>query len=362
MAVDFKKFCEIAPLVAKVHKPILLRGRHGIGKSEVVYQTAGILGLPVVERRASQMTEGDLVGLPKTDGNVTSFCPPDWFHQACVEAVVLFLDEVDRATIEVRQGIFELTDSRKLNGHVLHPDTLIFAAVNGGDHGEQYQVGEMDPAELDRWTVFDVEPTIEDWLDWGKDKVHEIVWDFINQNHNHLEHKTDFEPNKVYPSRRSWERLSQCLEASAFLTDEGRKSNLANIFELSTAFVGFEAAVAFRDFAEKFETQVSIDDILKRGQVKKTKDFSINDHCALVEKMEASDTFKVELPANEVKNLGTYFLTLPSEVAMKLWTVIGTGELNNTVALHGLKFKGKKVISAYIVELLTGKNAEESDE
>ena len=112
------------------------------------------MGLPVVERRASQMTEGDLVGLPVIDGECTRFNPPDWFKQACNEPVALFLDEVDRATIEVRQGIFELTDSRKLNGFALHPETLIFAAVNGGEHGEQYQVGEMDPAELDRWTVF----------------------------------------------------------------------------------------------------------------------------------------------------------------------------------------------------------------
>ena len=150
MAIDFATFVKVAPHVAAVRKPVLIRGRHGVGKSEVVYQIAAALGMPVVERRASQMTEGDLVGLPSTDGNVTSFNPPDWFKTACDNPVVLFLDEVDRATIEVRQGIFELTDSRKLNGHTLDNDTLIFAAVNGGEHGAQYQVGEMDPAELDR--------------------------------------------------------------------------------------------------------------------------------------------------------------------------------------------------------------------
>ena len=48
MAVDFKTFNQVAPLVANVKKPILLRGRHGIGKSCVVYQTAEALGLPVV--------------------------------------------------------------------------------------------------------------------------------------------------------------------------------------------------------------------------------------------------------------------------------------------------------------------------
>ena len=130
MSVDFKTFVSLAPAVSAARLPVLLRGRHGIGKSQVVYQMAAEMGLPVIERRASQMTEGDLVGLPSIDGNRTSFNPPDWFKEACEEPAVLFLDEVDRATLEVRQGIFELTDSRKLNGHHLHEDTVVFAAIN----------------------------------------------------------------------------------------------------------------------------------------------------------------------------------------------------------------------------------------
>ena len=352
MSVDFKTFVSLAPSVSAARLPVLLRGRHGIGKSQVVYQLAANAGLPVVERRASQMTEGDLVGLPKTDGNVTAFCPPDWYMEACNNAVVLFLDEVDRATAEVRQGIFELTDSRKLNGHPLHPETLVFAAVNGGEHGEQYQVGEMDPAELDRWTVFDVEPTVEDWLGWAKENVDEIVWDFINQNHAHLEHKGDFEPNKVYPSRRSWDRFNECAVAAGLLIDENRQAGLGTLYELGCAFVGFEAAVAFRDFAEKYESQVTWEQVVVEGQIEKTAQFGINDHSALVEKMEANNVFANELPAEQIANVANYFLTLPSEVAMKLWTVMGNGELKNTIALH--QTDG---VSGYIVELLTGKEA-----
>ena len=201
MAVDFATFSQIVNHVTAVRKPVLLRGRHGIGKSTVVYQFADKNNLEVVERRASQMTEGDLVGLPTIEDKSTTFNPPDWFKAACDRPVVLFLDEVDRATLEVRQGIFELTDSRKLNGHNLHPDTLVFAAVNGGEHGSQYQVGEMDPAELDRWTVFDIDPTVEDWLSWASDAgISPEIWNFINQNRTHLEHTDDYEPNKVYPS------------------------------------------------------------------------------------------------------------------------------------------------------------------
>ncbi len=88
MSVDFKTFNTIAPLVANSRLPILLRGRHGIGKSQVVYQLATSLDRAVVERRASQMTEGDLVGLPdNTDKEIggmraTTFNPPDWFLTA----------------------------------------------------------------------------------------------------------------------------------------------------------------------------------------------------------------------------------------------------------------------------------------
>ena len=356
MAVDFKTFLQVVPYVTDTRKPVLLRGRHGVGKSQVVYQFANSANLPVVERRASQMTEGDLVGLPKTDGDVTSFCPPDWFKTACDEPVVLFLDEVDRATIEVRQGIFELTDSRKLNGHRLHENTLIFAAINGGEHGEQYQVGEMDPAELDRWTVFDVEPTVEDWLTWAKDNVGSVIWDFINQNRNHLEHTTDFEPNKVYPSRRSWDRLNECLTAcnteKKSVLEQGHGSVL---FSLTSAYVGFEASVAFNDFVQNYDRIVTVEDILVDGKLDMVKDWGINDHTALVEKMEAGDTFKGLLPGDHVQNLAKYFMILPSEVAMKLWTVMGSdgSDIQNTVALHQSEVNGETVAGRMVSMLQT---------
>jgi len=329
MAVDFKTFVNLAPAVSAAKLPVLLRGRHGVGKSQVVYQLAANVSLPVVERRASQMTEGDLVGLPSIDGNRTTFNPPDWFKQACEEPVCLFLDEVDRATLEVRQGIFELTDSRKLNGHHLHPETIVFAAINGGDHGEQYQVNEMDPAELDRWSVWDIEPTVEDWLAWGKENVDSLIWDFINQNRSHLEHTADIEPNKRYPSRRSWKRLNDVL-AQADQLEAGPA-----MFNLAQSFVGFEAAVALNDYAKNYERVVTVDQLLNGERVEALAAFSLNEHCALIEKLEAEDTCKEDLSPEHISNLANYFITLPSEAAMKLWTVISTaGVQENVVKFH----------------------------
>mgnify|MGYP003149496440 FL=1 len=350
MAIDFKTFLKVAPLVTQVRKPILLRGRHGVGKSQIVYQLAESLGLPVVERRASQMTEGDLIGLPSVDAGRTSWNPPDWFKNACEQPVVLFLDEVDRATIEVRQGIFELTDSRKLNGHNLHEDTLIFAAINGGEHGAQYQVGDMDPAELDRWTVFDVEPSIEDWLEWGKENISQVIWDFVNQNREHLEHEGEFEPNKVYPSRRSWDRFDEAANrANLFDSDD---HDIAMLFNLATAFVGFEAGCKLQDFVVNYERQVTVEDILDKGDLSIASDFGINEHTAMVDKLDASGVFNEKLPEERVNNLANYLVTLPSEVAMKMWTLLGNGPLENTVALHQAKTTDGTSVSSYLVEIL----------
>jgi len=353
--VDFKTLHAILPFVTNTDDgaafPVLIRGGHGKGKSAVVYQYGVDVGLEIIERRASQMTEGDLLGLPSTDGDVTSFCPPDWFASACRRPVLLFLDEVDRATTEVRQGIFELCDSRKLAGHVLHPQTLIFAAVNGGECGSQYQVGEMDPAELDRYSVFDVEPSVEDWLDWANGRVDGIVWDFINQNRQHLEHSGEFEPNKVYPSRRSWDRFNSSAAAGNLLSESSD-----TLYQLAACFVGFEAAVSFNDFVREYERQVTVEDILDKGLIEKTAEFEINQHTALVEKFEAAGVFASEMPAERVANLGKYFVTLPSEVAMKLWQVVGSsGCQENVIALH----KGDGC-GEYVVKVLSGDASDEA--
>lgn len=368
MAVDFATFHNVADFILDARLPILIRGRHGVGKSEVVYQIGKDRGVPVVERRASQMTEGDLLGLPDAtdlaDGRrATTWNAPDWLVQACTEAVVLFLDEIDRATLEVRQGIFELTDSRKINGWKLHPDTIIIAAVNGGEHGAQYQVGEMDPAELDRWTVFDVEPSVEDWLKWAKDNVATLVWDFINHNHSHLEHKDNFEPNKVYPSRRSWKRFNDTGNIAGIFK-EGADDKM--IYHLANSFLGFEAASAFRDFAVNYSFAVTVEQLLYEGDFSKVKNWKINDQLAMCEKIEASAAVLDSIADNAgaKRNLAKFMLMCEGEVFMKIFPAvtrhhdaegrnIGAELLQDTKNFYRYSVDGTTVMER-LVELNTG--------
>ena len=349
MATDFRTFLSVVPFIADARYPVLMRGRHGIGKSQVVYQLAKSMNLPVVERRASQMTEGDLVGLPVVSGNSTKWNPPDWFKFACDNACVLFFDEVDRATTEVRQGLFELTDSRKLNGHRLHKDTVIFAAVNGGKHGANYAVADMDPAELDRYTVFDLEPTVEDWLTWAKDRIAAELFDFVRQNPKHLEHNGDVEPNKVYPSRRSWDRLNKTLVMSNLL-ERGASPEL---YTITSAFVGMEAAVALNDFVQNYNKQITVDDLLTGKIFKNFDKIDLNTHNALIEKLNDSGKLACLLTNEEMGNLAEYFVRLPSEIAMTLFKKICAASEHNGTAFHGWNNTSKGAVRDVIVKMLT---------
>ena len=125
------------------------------------------------------------------------------------------------------------------------------------------------------------------------------------------------------------------------------------LYNLTSAFVGFEAAVAFNDFILNYDRQVTTEDILVKGDFAKVADFGINDHTAIIDKFEAEEIFKDELVQEQVDNLARYFVMLPSEVAMKLWTVMGKGDVNNTVKLHKSEVDGESV-SKHFVKLING--------
>ena len=380
--MSFSQFSRIAPHIVRSRKPIMGHGAHGIGKSAIVYQLADKLHqiiatvpkdyiYPVIERRASQMADtGDVIGVPEPKdsdyGRITTFAPMGWFARACNEPCILFFDEVDRANNDVRQSLMELTDSRKIAGHHLHPDTIIIAMVNGGSHDENnaYQVSELDPAEHDRWWHVNLEPTVSDWLEWGDGRLTEHVWNFINDNKSHLEHKGEIDPNKVYPSRRSWHHFDKCLQdskdAGHNLLDASEDGKLPmDIYFIGEGFVGQEASIAFKDYVEKYETQVSVDDVLAGKKQNLIQKFEVNDSNSMIDKLAVSDEIKNGLTSEQVTNLAKFIYAIQAELAMKAWEKLTNvnpqvvKELWATDVAEGLNFGG------YIAQIV-GESADNS--
>lgn len=373
----FQELKQVLPYMLQEEWPIMLRGLHGIGKSEIVYQVVqNDLGMEVIERRASQMTEGDLLGLPAKgaegddrkseitqkfleeldandwddvdlendewsvdelrelrqmaesigveDSQWTEFLPPKWLYIASTKGVGLFIDELDRATKEVRQGFFELGDSRKIYGQELHEDTRVFAACNSGPgDGKGYQTLNLDPAEADRWSIIDLKPTQEEWLDWAEqqgDMPSEIA-EFIADHPEHLEAE-NFEPGKRYPSRRSWYRLGTVLQNAEPFQNTVEEENFTDqrVRKIAQAYVGPEAANQFDKYLKDLEKNLNPMDIVDGGQVDQTRNWSAPEHNSLIKKFRSKETFlDLEITEERGQNIAEYMILQDPEQYMLLF-------------------------------------------
>lgn len=341
--MDIKTFISV---VSKLPEDIsvLAKGPTGIGKSHIFHQIGKEVGLPVIDRRLSQMTEGDIIGLPELVDGVTRFAPVDWLIRACKEPVVLFFDELNRATVEVQQCAFQIVLDRELNGHKLHPQTRVYAAVN---EGSEYQVVDMDPALLRRFWSAELEPTTEDWLNWasGRDDIPDIVTNFIKKYPAHLRYSKKLEPGKVYPNPASWHRLSQALIHANANPDDCAGQSLPDIFyPMCTGFVGVEASVSFSDFVRNFEAKFFATDILNKWENKKARIVALssdkkNDLIDQIVTFSKSNHVTVQ----EAHNVADFLEACSDEMVVNFFNMImETQELENIRVFH--KFLGKKVV------------------
>ena len=107
-ALELQKILEITP----ASQNIMLVGRHGVGKSQILEKFFAERGEKVVLLFLGQMSDpGDLIGLPRLDEKTgkTYFMPPYWFPTDGTP-VVLFLDELNRAHRDAQLTAFQFLD------------------------------------------------------------------------------------------------------------------------------------------------------------------------------------------------------------------------------------------------------------
>ena len=265
---ELKETLELTPSTQN----IMLVGKHGIGKSEILTSFFNEKGLKVVTLFLGQMADpGDIIGIPskveKQDaaGKATArtdFTPPYWFPQDG-QPIVLFLDELNRARPEILQTVMDLTLNRKLAGKALPEGSHVISAVNDG---EEYQLTDLDPALVSRFNIYEFKPTVEEWLNWAVgQKLDERVVNFIQDNPTWL----DGDPNsKEYKGldksadRRAWKHLSDVLLKVDTIKDIHKR--------IIAGIVGVGAAAAFIQSVQQHKVITGKDLLLKYDKTIKT--------------------------------------------------------------------------------------------
>jgi hypothetical protein len=242
------------------HTPVMLWGPPGVGKSQIIAGIAKKHGVPLIDVRLSQMEPTDLRGIPFRKGENVEWSVPAMLPNAerHGDKGILFLDEINAAPPTVSAAAYQLILDRKLGEYTIPDGWAIFAAGNRqGDRGVTYAM----PAPLaNRFTHFDVEAYLDDWISWAlKHDIDERIMGFLRFRPDQL-FSYDAAHNPVaFPSPRSWEYAHRALQKF------GDRPDLLS--DALQACVGQACGVELKAYIDNLENLPDIDAILNGQEV-----------------------------------------------------------------------------------------------
>lgn len=238
-------------LLIAIRQPVFLWGPPGIGKSQVVLQTAQRCGLQLIDLRAVLLDPVDLRGLPRiTADGVAQWCAPSFLPRE--GRSILFLDELNAAPPLVQAACYQLVLDRRLGEYELPEGWMVIAA--GNREGDRAVAHRMPSALANRFVHIDFTVELEQWLQWAEASgISEEVIAFLRFRPSLLH---DFDPERsgrAFPSPRSWEFASRLLL---------QQPHPAIVSDLLTGTVGPAAAAELTAFLDIRRSLPTVEDIL----------------------------------------------------------------------------------------------------
>lgn len=197
--------------------PAMLWGPPGVGKSEVVYQVGAEMKRAVKDFRPNRMDPVDLHGLPIPDlkSKTTLWLPPAALPDAKRDGEfgILFIDELNTASIAMQAACFGLILERRLGEYELPPGWVPVAA--GNRVSDRAAAQRMPTALRNRFAHFEVEADVPTWCDWAmKNGVDPIVVAFIKFRHGtqtSLLHVMPPGEENAFPTPRAWVKVAKVI-------------------------------------------------------------------------------------------------------------------------------------------------------
>ena len=193
----------IAPL-----RPVHIWGAPGIGKTAIVEEFADEVGMECVSMLGSQLAPEDIIGIPQIKDGKSQFIPPAMIAKN--EPYVLFLDELNGASLDVQRAMYSLIYEKRVGEFYLPEGSIVIAA--GNRQQDNAIVKTMSSALVNRMFQVELRPDQKQWLEWAyANGIHPWITDYITQRPDHL----FSEPPKVeepFSTPRSWHMLSDALK------------------------------------------------------------------------------------------------------------------------------------------------------
>jgi hypothetical protein len=334
--MTIKDFKESLDYLFKAQLTAFVWGHAGIGKTTAVKQYAESKGWHFFPFYLGTMSDlGDILGLQEfvenPDGTKsTDFAIPKWLKEAvtyCEEhpesGAVIFLDEFNRARRDIMNGMFSLALDKTFHTLKLPKNCHVIAA--GNPPTEEYVVTDIDETALmARFVHIKLEPTVNEWVIYAKDKgLEPSLIGFIQEQPQLLEQQLSEITLPVKPDRRAYERLSRLFALKT-------PTHILN--QLMTGIIGMERTVAYQLYMTEVEKPLTAEEVLSGKRLKAVKHWSnmedvqasfLNITCDNVRDYMSTNKDK-KLSTEEKKNFMDFLSLVPKDISYPLIKVLVT--------------------------------------
>lgn len=150
------------------HFPVLIKGKPGIGKSDIVSQAAIDAGAELIISHPVVSDPTDYKGLPFVVNGQAEFLPFGELNRLinADKLTVFFLDDLGQASTSVQAACMQLLLARRINGHKVS-DFVTFVAATNRREDKAGVGGLLEPVKSRFSTIVELNVDTNDWVIWA---------------------------------------------------------------------------------------------------------------------------------------------------------------------------------------------------
>jgi len=265
-------------------QPMCLIGAPGCAKSSIVYDICRELDWALFDFRCSDKEPPDIGGMPFIDAKKKMV---EWLQSKLMpfqrfdmggnlmdagfisvngnptEWAALFLDELDRSTMEVLNVALQIILDRSVNGHKLYANVRIVAACNGESDIGTTQFSEALATRMTHlYVAHNSEENADQWVRWARDENLPAYTQAFAKYQRPLVFGDDISyPERAKCNARSFHNAIRLLEGCIEIgRDEYTNPRVINALIYGT--IGRAAGTAFIEFQKKHEQCPKPEDVM----------------------------------------------------------------------------------------------------
>lgn len=223
------------------NETVLIKGKPGIGKSDIVSAAAKAVGANLMISHPVVSDPTDYKGLPFPGKEGVAHFQPfgDLYELTQAKSLtIFFLDDLGQAPASVQAAVMQLLLARRVNGHRVS-DHVVFVAATNRREDKAGVTGMLEPVKSRFSSIVELTVHTEDWVEWAftHDMPSELI-SFIQFRPQLLE---DFKPTNDMvntPSPRTVAAVGR-MQKKGFHKIGGEKDSLWHEIISGAAGKGF---------------------------------------------------------------------------------------------------------------------------